>query len=262
MENARRKRRVGAYATAALAAACSVGSFHAQEHVGEYARADIEHGARLYADNCSTCHGVNGDALAGVSLRTGRFRRASTDLELMRLIRAGLPDAAMPPGQYTQSELSGIVAFVRTMGEIDPSTLTLGDATRGQVVFEGKAACLDCHRVAGQGSRRAPELTAIAASRTAGALERSLLDPTGSMLPVNRPIRMVTRSGDVINGRRLNEDTFTIQIVDEREQLVSLDKSELQEIAAATTSPMPAFGDRLTEQELSDLLAYLLTLKG
>jgi cytochrome c oxidase cbb3-type subunit III len=234
----------------------------AQEHVGEYARADIEHGARLYADNCSTCHGVNGDAITGVNLRSGQFRRAANDFALMGIIRRGIPDTAMPPGEYTQSEVSALVAFIRTMGEIDPSTLTIGDSSRGQAVFNGKGACLTCHRLAGRGSRKAPDLTAIGASRSAGALERSLLDPTGSMLPVNRPIRAVTSTGDVINGRRLNEDTFTIQIIDEDERLVSLDKSDLRELTALTTSPMPAYGDELSDQELSDLLAYLLTLKG
>ncbi len=49
--------------------------------------------------------------------------------------------------------------------------------------------------------------------RTASSIQRSLVDPTGSMLPINRPVRAVTREGRVITGRRLNEDTYTVQIV-------------------------------------------------
>ena len=237
-------------------------AFQAQEHVGEYARADIAYGAGLYAANCSVCHGVNGDGVTGVNFRSGQFRRASSDFDLQRIIRGGIPEAAMPAGEYTQSELSGLVAFLRTMGEIDPSTLSLGDASRGRATFMGKGACLDCHRLLGQGSRRAPDLTSIGARRTAGTLERALIDPTGSMLPVNRPVRAVTKAGEVFSGRRLNEDTYTIQIIDESERLVSLHKEDLSELTAITTSPMPAYGDSLNDQELSDLLAYLLTLKG
>ena len=82
------------------------------------------------------------------------------------------------------------------------------------------------------------------------------------MLPVNRPIRAVTRDGRVITGRRLNEDTFTVQMIDQDERLVSLEKADLQEFTVLTDSPMPSYGDRLSETELSDLIAYLLTLRG
>ena len=259
----RRPRKYWAIAALVLLGEFGAAPLEAQEHAGEYARADIEHGAGLYANNCSTCHGVNGDAVTGVNLRSGQFRRASSDFDLTRIISGGIPDTAMPPGEFTQSELSALVAFLRTMGDIDPSTLRLGDVGRGEAVFRGAGACLDCHRVAGEGSRRGPDLTDVGASRSAGSLERALVDPTGSMLPVNRPIRAVTRSGDTINGRRLNEDTYTIQMIDgETERLVSLEKANLSDLTVVMTSPMPAYDEQLNEQQLSDLLAYLLTLKG
>lgn len=251
----------GALAATVLLAA-SGGALGAQEHAGQYAQADVEFGARLYADNCSTCHGAEGDGIVGVNLRAGPFRNASSDAELRAVIAGGLPDTAMPPGEYTDAELSGLVAFIRTMGDVDPATLAVGDPDRGRAVFEGRGDCLSCHRVAGRGARSAPDLTDIGVLRSAGALERTLLDPSGSMLPVNRPIRAVTRAGREISGRRLNEDTFTVQIIDQDERLVSLDKADLREYAVLTTSPMPSYADQLGEQELSDLLAYLLSLKG
>ena len=247
---------------AALLIAAAVGERHAQEHVGQYARADIEFGASLYNGACVTCHGPNGDAVPGVDLRSGRFRHASSDVDLQRIIRNGLPDTPMPPGEYNAAELVGLVAFVRTMDDVDPSTLSLGDAARGRDVFMGKGDCLRCHRVAGRGSRKAPPLTAIGATRSAGALERSLLDPEGSMLPINRSIRAVMRDGREVTGRRLNEDTHTVQLIDTDDRLVSLDKTDLREYTVLTTSEMPEYGDRFSERELSDLLAYLLTLKG
>ena len=249
-------------AAAAILLAASGGSLGVQVHPGQYAQADVEFGARVYADNCSTCHGAGGDGVDGVNLRSGRFRNASSDRDLQAVIAGGVPDTAMPPGEYTDAELSGLVAFIRTMGDVDPATLTIGDAARGRAVFLGKGDCLSCHRVAGQGSRSGPDLTAIGAVRSAGSLERTLLDPTGSMLPINRPIRAVTGGGREIRGRRLNEDTFTVQIIDQDERLVSLDKAGLREYEVLTTSPMPSYADRLGEQELSDLLAWLLSLKG
>lgn len=234
----------------------------AQDHAGQYAAADIAFGARVYAGNCSTCHGADGDGVPGANLRSGQFRNASSDRDLRRLITSGLPDTPMPPGEYNAGELTGLVAFLRTMGDAEVGTLALGDAERGRAVFLGEGACLGCHRVGAQGSRSGPDLTDIGTIRSAGALERSLIDPDAAMLPINRPIRAVTRDGRVVTGRRLNEDTFTVQVIDQNERLVSLEKRHLQEYAVLTDSPMPSYRDQLSEEQLSDLLAYLLTLRG
>ena len=82
------------------------------------------------------------------------------------------------------------------------------------------------------------------------------------MLPVNRPVRAVTLDGKVINGRRLNEDTYSVQLIDEQEHLVSLQKSELREYDVLKTTSMPSYKDKLSAQELADLEAYMLSLKG
>ena len=73
---------------------------------------------------------------------------------------------------------------------------------------------------------------------------------------------MVTRQGAVITGRRLNEDTHTIQLIDDKERLVSLDKSQLRELTVLKTSPMPSYQGKLSAQEIADVVAYLQTLKG
>ena len=80
--------------------------------------------------------------------------------------------------------------------------------------------------------------------------------------PINRPVRAVTRTGRVINGRRLNEDTYSVQLIDDQERLVSLPKAELREFTISTTSPMPSYQDRLSPEERAAVVAYLLTLKG
>ena len=82
------------------------------------------------------------------------------------------------------------------------------------------------------------------------------------MMPINRPVRAVTRDGRTITGRRLNEDSYTVQLIDEHETLVSLTKADLREYTILTVSPMPPYKGRLTEDELADLVSYLLTLKG
>ena len=82
------------------------------------------------------------------------------------------------------------------------------------------------------------------------------------MLPLNRSIRAVTRSGTVISGRRLNEDTFTVLLIDDQERLVSLDKSQLREYTILKSSPTPSYKDTLGPGERADVLSYLLSLRG
>ena len=68
--------------------------------------------------------------------------------------------------------------------------------------------------------------------------------------------------GTVVNGRRLNEDTYTLQLIDESGRLRSLEKDALQEFTVIKESPMPSYDGTLTTGEIADVVAYLLTLRG
>jgi cytochrome c oxidase cbb3-type subunit III len=234
----------------------------AQDHPGQYSAIDIETGSRLYAGQCSLCHGATGDAVAGADLRRGQFRRSVSDEDIARVITMGLPDAGMPGFKLQPSEIDGLIAFIRAGFDVGGTAVRVGHVGRGQAVFEGKGGCAACHRVNGSGPRVAPDLSEIGAMRTPSALQRSLVDPTTAMLPINRPVRAVTRDGRTIRGRRLNEDTFTVQLIDEQERLVSLAKADLREYELAKVSPMPSVAGKLSADEQADLVAYLLSLKG
>jgi putative heme-binding domain-containing protein len=231
-------------------------------HPGEYASADIAYGSRLYDAQCATCHGSTGAGVGGVDLRSGKFRNAITDQDLARVVTTGIPGTGMLAFKFDASEIAGIVAYLRNMNTFDRGSVKVGDAGRGRGVVDGKGACAQCHRIGGQGSRVAPELTDIGATRSAASLLRSMTDPSSQMMPINRPVRAVTRDGRTVNGRRLNEDTYTVQLIDDQERLVSLVKADLREYTILTSSPMPSFRDRLTPDEIADVVAYLLSLKG
>src|SRR5262249_4025987 len=143
-------------------------------------------------------------------------------------ISAGIPNTGMLGFPFDPPELAALVAFLRNINTFDRGSVKLGDATRGRGVYE-RRDCAKCHRVGDQGPRAAPDLSDIGASRSAGALERTLLDPSSQMMPINRPVRIVTRDDAVINGRRLNEDTYTVQVIDDRERLLSFEKAALRE---------------------------------
>ena len=230
-------------------------------HTGEYAPADIAYGAQLYDAQCTTCHGANGDGVGDVNLKSGKFRHGTTDQDLARIVTNGIPGTGMLGFKFDPAEVAGVIAFLRNMNSFDRGSVKVGDAARGKAVFDGRGDCTRCHRVNGSGARVAPDLSDIGAVRSAASLYRSLTDPSTQMMPINRPVRIVTHDGAVISGRRLNEDTYTVQLLDDKERLVSLTKADIREYKVSEISPMPTFKN-LNDGELSDLVAYLLSLKG
>lgn len=238
----------------------------AQQH--SYAPSDIENGRGLYQANCLGCHGNNGDSVQGVNLGSGRFRHASTDEDLIALVRAGIPNTLMVPRpQLSYGDLRSLVAFLRNMQiagaqtAADKREVKIGDAARGQQLFFGSGGCSKCHGVNGGGSRLSPDLAGIGSQRSPAALETAILDPRQQVREGQRFMQVVTRSGTTVTGKLMNQDTYSIQLINEREKLVSYLKQDLASFAIVPT-PMPAAADVLSPVQVSDLVAYLLTLKS
>ena len=76
----------------------------------------------------------------------------------------------------------------------------------------------------------------------------------------NRYVRLTMKDGKTISGKLLNIDTFGIQILNSSEKLENVSKTNVREMTM--TSPMPSYRDKLTTQELADVIDYLMSLKG
>ncbi len=241
----------------------AVGPLSAQsftaDHPGQYSQEEITAGSRVYSAQCQLCHGRDGDQISGIDLRRGVFRQAHDDAGLARVISSGSP-AGMPAFALAANDLTGIIAFMRAAFDGTASIL-VGDASRGKELFDGKGNCASCHRAGTSGPLIAPPLNDIGLARAPAALERSLRDPASAMLPINRPVHIVLLDGSTINGRRLNEDTATVQLIDDNERLRSIAKRDIRTLEVATVSTMPAYAGGLTDAEISDLVGYLLTLR-
>jgi mono/diheme cytochrome c family protein len=248
---------------------------------------EMAEGGRQFQSNCTGCHGSAGDQVQGVALMSGKFRRATTDEEVAAIIRKGVPGTAMQPFNFTEQQAAMIVAYLKSFATKSTTNSAanapnLGNAARGKEVFEGKGNCLSCHRVGENGSRVGPDLSSIGLPRLSGArfvgfgapppspptaaaiaaqLERDLLDPDSDIAPANRIFRAVLKDGSVVTGRVLNLDQFTVQLFDSKERLLTLQRTDLREFGTMK-SPMPSYRDKLTAQELSDLVAYLASLKS
>jgi putative heme-binding domain-containing protein len=224
---------------------------------------DVGIGRELFQANCVGCHGPDGASVRGVDLGHGTFKQASSDEDLVKIIRQGIPGTAMPAQQFFEaSDAEAIVGYLHKMASAARAISAPGDAIQGKALFEGRGRCVICHQVAGRGSGFGPELTEIGNGRRAVELERSIVDPDAEILPENRSVRALTRHGDTVGGRLLNHDTFTVQFIDTRERLHSVLRSELREFSIERKSPMPSYKEKFSTEELADIVSYLVSLKG
>jgi putative heme-binding domain-containing protein len=193
------------------------------------AQVDPEQGRKLWSANCAVCHGPEGKGGRGPDLISGKFRRGGTDDDLYRAMRNGIPGTEMPGFPLSGVESMQLLAYVRELGRAAMPPPRGGDAARGRELFAGFGECARCHRVGGAGSRIGPDLTDVGARMPPSDLVAVLLRPDERVLPAQWYVRAVTRDGRTITGRRLNEDTYSVQLIDAKEELVSLVKEELRE---------------------------------
>ncbi len=133
---------------------------------------------------------------------------------------------------------------------------------RGKALFEGKGQCTSCHRVGETGSGLGPNLTDIATQLSPEQLRKSLLDPDPAVPPAYQRYRVVTHDGKAISGKLLNQNSYSLQMIDADNQLVAFERSQLREWGIIQTPSMPSYRETLSPQELADILAYLASLNG
>ena len=226
----------------------------------QYTSEAIELGSRTYTSQCALCHGPQGGLVDGIDLRLGVFRGVGSDEDLRRVIAEGSGEGQMPAFDLGAGEMEGVIAYIRAGFDPEGVAVRIGDPSRGEELFYGRGGCADCHRVNGGGPRTAPDLSEIGAIRTPAVLQLNLLDPAAALLPINRPVRLVTLDEEVVTGRRLNEDTHTVQVLDSSERLRSFAKTDLSNYQISrepSKSPV-----NMNEEEVADLVAFLLTLRG
>jgi putative heme-binding domain-containing protein len=224
---------------------------------------DLTRGEKLFKAQCSRCHGTKGEGGLGAVLAQPRLRHGTDDESLFTTIRKGVKDTEMPPADtMTSREIWQIAGYVRSLGHIPDQTVR-GDAKHGEVLYRSKGTCNKCHVVAGEGGSLGPELSEIGARRGADQLRKTLLDPESTLPEGFLQLGLTTKDGHQITGIRINEDTFTIQVRDLSGRPYSFIKADLNELQRQTgRTPMPGFRQTLSTEELDDLVAYLVSLRG
>ncbi len=135
-----------------------------------------------------------------------------------------------------------------------------GDVSRGKALFES-SGCFDCHRIGDRGSRLGPDLSSIGDRRTPDRLQKAMVDPDEEVIPENRFVRLVTKEGATVTGRLLNQDAISVQLITPKEELKSYLRANLREYTIVDKGLMPSAQDKLSPQQVADIVAYLHSLK-
>lgn len=155
----------------------------------------------------------------------------------------------------------GAQSVPRVAAAFDQAGPISGDAANGKMLVDSNK-CFDCHRIGQTGSRLGPDLSEIGTLRSPDDLRRAIVTPDADVLPQHRFVRVVTRDGTSVSGRLLNQDAFSIQLMNADEQLKAYQKSTLREHTILNKGLMPSFEGKLAPQQIADIVSYLGSLKG
>src|ERR1041384_3938362 len=226
--------------------------------------------------NCAFCHGLGARGGGrGPALTRAPQRHGNSDAQISHNTHDGIPGTAMPAATnggigvgMSDEEIWQVVTYLRS-AQVKAPAQPAGNAEHGKELFNGGAACSTCHMIQGKGGRLGPDLTTVGASRSTEYLAESLRNPSRRLaqgifeamkeFPKEyESVSVVMADGTKLSGVILNEDQFTVQMLDTREQLHLLEKEKLRSFEKRRESAMPAYDQKtLSDKDLQDLIAYL-----
>jgi cytochrome c oxidase cbb3-type subunit III len=229
--------------------------------------------------NCAFCHGLGARGGGrGPDLTRSHKRHGDADADLFQNISQGIPGTVMPAngtnGQgvgMTDDEIWQIITYLRSI-QVQSPAKPVGNAAHGKELFYGDANCSSCHMVEGSGGRLGPDLTSVGTARTVDSLVESirtpskrlawgLTEPTKEFAQEYQTVTVVTPDGHEIKGVTLNEDQFSLQMMDTAEHIHLFEKDKLRSIQKSRDSLMPVYNPTiLSDADLNDIIAYLLSV--
>lgn len=171
---------------------------------------------------------------------------------MFRVITQGIPGTAMPPFPSGGVRVWQVITYIASLRE-GPRNFT-GNAQRGRSLVE-KQGCLQCHSLA------APEFVDAARRLSRSELRQALLEPDAWVAPEYWAWKGTLRGQRVVEGRRLNEDTFSVQVMEKSGRLRTIPRSSLLKVVHEPRSSMPSFQGKLGENDIDHILTYLESLR-
>lgn len=87
----------------------------------------ISSGGELWGQDCSSCHGKQGEGVSAPALNSQQFLTTVTDQQIQGIIAGGIPGTEMPAwwneygGSLTDQQMAALVAYIRSWQPTAPS---------------------------------------------------------------------------------------------------------------------------------------------
>jgi putative heme-binding domain-containing protein len=175
--------------------------------------------------------------------------------------------------QGSQADLDNVVLYLSTNFGSDskspsspaptatlPTSIQTAPATATAKRIIAQNGCEACHRIGNEGSYIGPDLNDVGTRRKPSEIRSAIVHPPSTVQPENRQVRLVQRDGKTVVGKILNQDEYSVHMVDATGHLATYSKSGLREFTIVDANPMPSFENKITGQELDDLVHYLSSL--
>lgn len=221
-------------------------------------------GKHAFESTCAVCHGLDGrGGQHGTGIAGNSDVQSRSDRALAEVIRNGIPAKGMPSFRFLgDREVQTIVAYLRVLASGLPKAVQ-GDPSRGEKLFFGKAGCSMCHMVAGKGGFIASDLSPFAKTHDADEMRKVILSPRQVLGSRGRLVHVETRDGSRLSGVIRNEDNFSLQLLSADGAFHLLMKQDILKLGAEPDSLMPSdYAERLTGEEIEDLISYLTAVAG
>jgi putative heme-binding domain-containing protein len=236
----------------------------------------IAQGEQVYNQNCTSCHGPNGGAgeigpeiIHNLSVP---LRGELNDNQILEVIRNGAPGTVMPGwnGKLADDDILKIGAFLHSLRGTAIDNPLPGDVAHGEEIFWGKGQCGSCHMLAGKGALRGPDLTNVAAEYKSNLIVDALTKPNHRVygdggvhlralpaMDTYDAVHVTLANGHTVDGVLLNQDSYSLQLMGDDNQLHLLDRSQVKSVANKTPLMPTDYDKRLTKDEFADLMSFL-----
>ncbi|MBC7854878.1 MAG: sorbosone dehydrogenase [Pirellulaceae bacterium] len=184
---------------------------------------------------------------AKLVLRTVRASPQPSEELIASVQNAGGLEAAV--WKLTPDLVAGLVADVKERG----------NPARGESIYRNaQLQCLKCHAIGGAGGVVGPDLVSIGASAQVDYLIESMITPSSKIKEGFHSKLVLDADGQQYTGVVVREDGQTVVLRSAEDKLVTIAKTNIEQIKDSTRSLMPdGAADALTRAELVDLVRFL-----
>jgi cytochrome c oxidase cbb3-type subunit III len=219
-------------------------------------------GAKLFAQNCSFCHGPDARGAEGPDLlRSEIVLDDNAGEKIGPVIQHGRPGKGMPASaSLTKEQRYDIAEFLHEQVELGANrgaykilNIVTGNAQAGEQFFNGAGRCNTCHSATG-------DLAHIGSKLSPVEIQQDLLYPRIR----DRKVTVTLANGTKMAGTLMHLDDFNIVFRDAKENYHSIAMSKGVKVDLDADDKLAFHRDMLakyTNAEVHNLTAYLVSLK-